>query len=81
MKKIDRSSFLVRILERLSNYLARHRGLPIIIGIVLIVIAGVLEFTNLFANVSGLSAVEVVVRTVGIVVALIGILLLEPLGK
>lgn len=81
MKKIDRSSFLVRILEKLSNFLARYRGLPIIIGIVLIVVAGVIEFANLFSYMPALSAIEIIARTVGITIALIGILLLEPLGK
>jgi hypothetical protein len=81
MKKTDGSNYFVRMLENLSNFLAKRRGLPIIAGIVLVVISGILDFVALAVNQPVLDAVEIVVRTLGITIALIGILLLEPLGK
>ncbi len=81
MKKTDGSNYFVRILENLSNFLAKRRGLPIISGLILIVISGILDFAGLMINQPVLDAVEIVLRTLGMSIALIGILLLEPLGK
>lgn len=80
MKQIDESNFLIRMLTQLSSTLAKQRGLPIIIGVVLIVVGGILEFINVLVGNPALSMVEVVLRNFGLVTALIGILLLEPLG-
>lgn len=81
MKKTDGSNYFVRMLENLSNFLAKRRGLPILAGIALIVISGILGFIGLVMNQPILEAVEVVLQTLGMTIALIGILLLEPLGK
>ena len=35
-KRIDRSPTLARLLERLSAALARQRGLPIVLGVILV---------------------------------------------
>ena len=37
-KRIDRSPTLARLLERLSATLARQRGLPIVLGVILVVL-------------------------------------------
>jgi len=80
-KHIDESPLLIRALARLSNYLARHKGLPMIVGIIMIVVATILELWNISAGSAALAAIQVLLRNGGIVVALIGFLLVEPLGK
>ena len=81
LKKIDSSQFLVRLLERLSTVLARRRGLPPVIGIVMIVIAFILELANVQAGNQIVEVLQIVLRNGGILVALIGLLLAEPLGE
>ncbi|MEL6307519.1 MAG: hypothetical protein AAFQ52_05220, partial [Chloroflexota bacterium] len=67
-------------LEGLSSWLVKRRGLPIILGIVLFFIGGTLEFVNVILENQVIEFVEVFTRNTGIIIALIGILLLEPLG-
>jgi hypothetical protein len=81
MKRIDRSQTLIKVLERVSTWLAKQRGLPIVIGIIFITGGGVLEFLNVAFESSAVSMVEIIFRTFGIITALIGILMLEPLGQ
>ena len=81
LKKIDSSQFLVRLLERLSTVLARRRGLPPVIGIVMIVIAFILELANVQAGKQIVEFLQIVLRNGCILVALIGLLLAEPLGE
>lgn len=81
MKRIDRSQTLIRVLERVSTWLAKQRGMPIVIGIIFITGGGVLEFLNVAFGSSAVSMVEIIFRTFGIVTALVGILMLEPLGQ
>ena len=81
MKRIDRSPTLIRLLENISSLLAKQRGLPIVIGIVLIVIGAILEFLNVAFQSQAIEMVEIIFRNLGLVTALIGILLLEPLGR
>lgn len=80
-KRIDESSFLIRTLERLSTLLARQRGLPVIIGIVLVVVGMVLQLLNVVFGSTALEVAHIVCQNLGIVVALVGLLLAEPLGK
>lgn len=80
-KRIDRSQFLSKLLERLSGLLARQRGLPILIGIVCVVIAFVLQLLNFAAGSRVIEIVATVLHSGGVLVALIGILLAEPLGR
>jgi hypothetical protein len=81
MKRIDRSQTLIKVLERVSTWLAKQRGLPIVIGIIFITGGGVLEFLNVAFESPAVSMVEIIFRTFGIITALIGILMLEPLGQ
>lgn len=80
-KQIDRSQTLIKVLERISNWLAKQRGMPIVIGIIFITGGGVLEFLNVAFESSAVSMIEIIFRTFGIVTALVGILMLEPLGQ
>lgn len=80
MKKIDQNSYLIRKIGDLSAWLSKQRGLPIVIGIIFIAGGGVLEFVNIFYNNSFVSMIEVAFHHFGLITALVGIVLLEPLG-
>jgi hypothetical protein len=80
-RRIDRSPLLARWIERLSTFLARRRGLPVVIGILLVVVSFVLQLLDIYAASQALRFLGVVLQNVGILMALIGLLLAEPLGK
>ena len=81
LKKIDSSQFLVRFLEGLSTLLARYRGLPTVIGILLISLGFVVELINVGMGLESLELIHIILRNVGVLVALVGLLLAEPLGE
>ena len=81
MRKIDESSFLIEALKTLSEWLTRQRGLPLVVGIVFVAIGGALEFVNVAFENQIIEMIEIVFRNFGIITALVGIALLEPLGK
>lgn len=80
-KRVDRSPLLARWIERLSSFLARRRGLPVVMGIALVIVSFVLQLLDVFAASQALRLLAVVLQNVGILLALIGLLLAEPLGK
>ncbi|MCB9454878.1 MAG: hypothetical protein H6671_02700 [Anaerolineaceae bacterium] len=80
-KRIDRSSSLARLIEWISEFLARRRGLPVVIGIVLVVVSFVIQVINVSANSQVLQLAGVVIEHIGVLIALIGMLLSQPLGK
>jgi vacuolar-type H+-ATPase subunit I/STV1 len=80
-KRIDESRFLSRFLEGLSNTLAKQRGLPVIIGIILVVISFIVQAVNVYANSQTLELIGVVVQHLGLLLALVGLLLAEALGE
>lgn len=79
-KQIDESNFLIRFLERLSAFIAKRRGLGILLGLLLIVVGFFIQIINVEAQSAGLEYLQIVLHNVGIIVALIAILLVEPLG-
>ena len=81
LKKIDSSHFLVKFLERVSTLLARNRGLPVVIGIIMIIIGFVLELINIGTSSQFIAVIHTILRNAGVLVALIGLLLAEPLGE
>jgi vacuolar-type H+-ATPase subunit I/STV1 len=80
-KIIDESRFLSRFLERLSNALSKQRGLPVIIGILLVIISLIVQSINVYANSQVLELIGVIVQHLGLLSALIGLLLAEALGE
>lgn len=80
-KRIDESPFLVKLLARVSNYLARRKGLPILVGVLLILLATILELVNIAVASSVLEVVHVLLHGGGLLLSLVGVLLAEPLGK
>jgi hypothetical protein len=76
MNKLDSS--LSRLIDRISDYISGHRGVPILLGVALVVLnyvlliipgvqLGFVETTNLFLH-------------VGVIVGLMGVLLGDALG-
>lgn len=80
-KRLDQSSGLARLIEALGNFLARQRGLPVVVGIVLVVISFVVQLLNVFVGSGVLELIGVVVLHLGIISALVGLLLAEALGS
>lgn len=80
-KRIDQSSRFGRMLESLSSGLAKRRGLPIIIGIGLVIMAFVAQILNLIAPSNFWEWVWAITLHVGLITALIGIVVAEPLGR
>lgn len=80
----DQPKFLARVMLSLlnasSNYLAAQPGRPVVIGIVILVFALIVQVVNVFIGNDALAVVGIVANSVGIILALIGILLVEPLG-
>ena len=81
MRRLDESPFLNRLLQNVSTRMAKQRGLPVIIGIAMILISMLVALLNVALDVRLLDAVYVILHDGGIVIALIGLLMVEPLGK
>jgi hypothetical protein len=80
-KQIDRSPRLAKLIEYMSTLMAKQRGLPVVIGIVLVIISFLVQIVDVYAQSQLLELIGVVTLYVGILAALIGLLLAEPLGK
>lgn len=80
-KRIDQSPTLARLIERLSSLLARQRGLPVVIGIALVIVSFIIQLIEVYAESRVLELIGVITLNVGILAALIGLLMAEPLGK
>ena len=80
-KRIDRSPTLARWLEQLSATLAKQRGLTIVIGVVLVAISFVVQLINVYNPSQTLDLIWTITHHVGLLLALIGLLIVEPLGQ
>lgn len=81
MRRIDQSSAIARLLERFSSGLARQRGLPVVIGIILLVISFVVHLAGINAPSTTLDLIWSITHHLGLVIAFVGLLLIEPLGR
>lgn len=81
LKRIDESQFLIKSIERLSSLLARQRGLPVMIGLGLFIIGGILQFLNLAFDSRIIEVFQILFHNLGVIIALVGLLLAEPLGQ
>lgn len=79
-KRIDRSPSLARLLERMSSTLARQRGLPTVIGVLLIAISFVVDLMNNGTPSQTLDLIWSITHHLGLIIAFIGLLMIEPLG-
>jgi hypothetical protein len=80
-KRIDQSSALAHLLERLSATLARQRGLPVVIGVALITISFVVHLVGMLAPSQALSLIWSITHHLGLIIAFVGLLMIEPLGR
>jgi len=80
-KRIDRSRTLGRWLEWLSATLARQRGLPVVAGVGFIAFSFIVSVVNIYVDSKLLELVWSVTHHLGVIVALVGLVLVEPLGK
>lgn len=80
-KFIDQSSSLARLLVWFSEFMAKRRGLPVVIGIGLVIISLIIQVVSVNNGSKSLQLAGVIIQHVGILAALIGLLLAEPLGR
>lgn len=79
-RKIDESPWLIRQLQTASSTLARRRGLPVVLGIALIIVSMVVELLNIALGSPLLGAIQIILHHIGLLIALIGLLMIQPLG-
>ncbi len=80
-RRIDRSPTLARLLERLSAALARRRGLPIVLGVILVAVSFIVQLVNVYNPSQVLDLLWTITLHLGLLLALIGLLIVEPLGQ
>ncbi|MBC7814700.1 MAG: hypothetical protein H7175_26320 [Burkholderiales bacterium] len=80
-KRIDQSPTLARLIERLSALLAKQRGLPVVIGILLVIVSFIIQLVEVYTESRLLELIGIITLNVGLLTALIGLLMAEPLGK
>ncbi len=80
-KFIDRSPALARLLENFSAALARQRGLPIVIGVLLVAVSFIIQLINVYNPSQALDLAWTITHHLGLLSALIGLLMVEPLGQ
>lgn len=80
-RRIDRSTTLARWIERLSSFLSRRRGLPVVIGIALVIIGFIFQLVEVYSPAPAVHLLAVVFHNLGVILGLIGLLLAEPLGR
>ncbi len=80
-KQLDESKILGRLIKLLSNSLAQQRGLVPVIGVGLVVVGLIVLLVNVFVDVAVVEFIGVLLQGVGVITALVGLLLAEPLGK
>ena len=80
-KPIDRSRALARMLEWLSATLARQRGLPVVVGVLLIGISFVVHLIGMASPSQLLTLIWSITHHLGLIIAFIGLLMIEPLGR
>jgi hypothetical protein len=80
-KRIDESPFLIKVLKKLSTTIAKQRGLPVVIGIGLIIIGFVVQLLNVAIGSPILEVVHILAHNIGLLSALIGFALSQPIGN
>jgi uncharacterized membrane protein HdeD (DUF308 family) len=80
-RRIDESRWLAERIANLSEFVAKRRGLPVVVGISLVILGFVVQIINVYASSQLVELIGVILLNVGILSALIGLLLADPLGK
>ncbi|GIK27450.1 MAG: hypothetical protein IT298_05235 [Chloroflexi bacterium] len=81
MRRLDSSRRLGRMIDLASSSLARRRGLPVIIGILLVAVALIIDLVGYASNSRALQITGTIIHSVGVLFALVGLTLATPLGK
>lgn len=79
-QRLDRSPAVASLIKTLSNKLAQQRGLIPVVGIGLALLGYICLTVNVFVNQQLLELAGLLLQGIGILAALIGLLLAEPLG-
>ena len=69
---------LSRLIDRMSDYLARNKGLPVFLGVVLVILNYVVQFLT-HVPVLGFLASTNLFLHLGVIIGLVGILLGDAL--
>ncbi len=80
-ERLNRSRKLGGIISFLSGYLANYRGVPIFAGIIAVILSLLLQLLGTFLELRALSIAGMITLHLGLLIALVGVLLAEPLGK
>jgi hypothetical protein len=80
-KRVDQSTALSKFIQFIAEKMAKQRGLPVVIGIFLVIISFVVQAVNVYAHSQVLEIIGVVVLHLGLLAALIGLLVSEALGN
>jgi len=80
-KRLDRSMFFAKLISSLSEFMAKRRGLPVVIGIVLIMLGLLIQVVNVIVPSQLLDLLGILTQSIGILTAVVGLLLAQPLGK
>jgi hypothetical protein len=81
LHRIDQSPLFARALEGSSNFIARYRGLPVILGIILVLLSMILQIGDVYTQSKVITVAGIITHHVGVLIALIGLLLIVPIGK
>jgi hypothetical protein len=79
--RFDRSERISGFIKTLSNNLAKQQGLIPVIGITLAIVGIIFLLINVFVDLKLLAFVGILLQGGGLVAALIGFLIMEPLGQ
>ena len=80
-KRLDRSKFLLKFTDQFTTVMAKRRGLPIVVGILFVIIGFALQIVDIYVENSIIQLLGVITHSGGTLLALIGIVLANPLGQ
>jgi len=79
--RLNRSRILGSLIEFFATRLARYRGIPILLGVVLTVVSFIIHIIAVLTGYTGWYVAAFTVLHLAIFSGLLGILLAEPLGR
>ena len=79
-KRIDRSKWLIGLIAKSSDLFSRQRGLPIVVGLILVALGLIFQVINIISANDVIAVLGVTFNGLGVLIALIGVLLVVPLG-
>lgn len=80
-RRLDRSKKFSRRIEDASRWLSKRRGVVPVAGIGIVTVGVALLLVNVFVDIRLLEFTGILLQGVGTLTALIGLLLIEPLGS